>query len=169
MGNIQELPFNTNIDKFIHFRNKKIIKKNIQYNSFLELNTKDSLSYNGVKTSYDDSENDANDKKIECNIPNLSIENVNSDFKNSRMSIIFEWKEPANTVYLTGSFANWNHRFIMRKINDKFELLLVKFINLILRNYPGVNMNINSLLTINGDIQYLIQLSVIEMETLIIS
>ncbi len=41
----------------------------------------------------------------------------------------FLWKEEGNEVFLTGSFANWNHRFLMKKSGNEHIL------NLVCQNY----------------------------------
>jgi hypothetical protein len=48
------------------------------------------------------------------------------DAKEIKVKTMFEWREGGNTVYITGSFANWSQLFAMNKIaNNKFELCLV--------------------------------------------
>jgi hypothetical protein len=37
----------------------------------------------------------------------------------------FEWRDYGKSVYVTGSFANWNQFFQMNYTNDKYELILV--------------------------------------------
>jgi hypothetical protein len=53
-----------------------------------------------------------------------------SSFKDlNTVKTYFEWRDEAKVVYVTGSFANWNQYFQMNKYNDKFELLLVYYVN----------------------------------------
>lgn len=47
------------------------------------------------------------------------------DKSDIKIPTLFEWKEGGNTVYLTGSFCNWNQKFLMNQVNNKFEFILV--------------------------------------------
>jgi len=54
-------------------------------------------------------------EKIECSQPNSNIVSTN-----------FEWREGGEVVYLTGSFVNWEQKFLLRKnlVDHKFEVCL---------------------------------------------
>jgi hypothetical protein len=77
----------------------------------------------------------------------------------------FEWRDDGKTVFLTGSFANWNQFFQMNKYNDKFELILVYLLNL--RTCQEVCININSLIQTGSSVD-IVQLLMMGMEILII-
>lgn len=47
-------------------------------------------------------------------------------FQTSFAPVTFIWKDPAETVYLTGNFCNWKQKFLMQKINNEFFLILVR-------------------------------------------
>lgn len=47
------------------------------------------------------------------------------EIKDLKVSTPFEWREGGSSVYLTGSFCNWNQKFLMNQSNNKFELSLV--------------------------------------------
>jgi len=106
--------------------------KNI--NSFLEINTKESSSYRGIKTIYNENSekntielNSNKDKRTEKTTDCTSITtNICVDYSTFKIPFIFHWTEPAGVVYLTGSFSNWTQWFMMNKIGyDKFDLTLV--------------------------------------------
>ena len=56
------------------------------------------------------------------------IDQKSSKRKESEITVptLFEWKEGGNTVLLTGSFCNWNERFMMEKNykTDNFEFTI---------------------------------------------
>ncbi len=41
----------------------------------------------------------------------------------------FEWNEGGKSVYLACSFSNWSQWFVMNKIDNKFEINLVRLLN----------------------------------------
>lgn len=53
-------------------------------------------------------------------------ETQDNSFNNDIIPTVFEWKERANIVFLTGSFCNWKKMFKMIKINNTFQLIIVK-------------------------------------------
>ncbi len=95
---------------------------------------KDNSSYKGVKTDIDTSNksmNSRDDKESTNEVTEISFNGNDkidgTDIKDQKVPTLFEWKEEGgeNVVYLTGSFCNWNQKFLMKKDNYKFELNLV--------------------------------------------
>lgn len=107
-------------------------------NSFLEINTKESSSYRGIKTIENEDSSEKNtteeinkrEKRTEKTTNCTSVtENVCVDESCIKIPTNFEWKESAGVVYLTGSFSNWTQWFMMsKKSHDLFELTLVLFV-----------------------------------------
>jgi len=130
MGNKQNSEsenFKENLSNFMRDKMEAIKK-----NSYIELDTKATSSYSGIRTSinennyslYEDRIHSLSSSQEKLNAEELST-NVN---ENEDVSIIFEWKEPASTVYLIGSFGNWKQRFFMDKYGDSFRIILVIFL-----------------------------------------
>lgn len=138
MGNHHNL---SSEDKKKLIQNINFTKKNANYvsddtgkNSFLEIITKQSSSYKGIRTVcnhdsdrapsvHKDFINKGTEPTTNCS--SLAT-NVSVDYTNFKIPTLFEWKEPSGVVYLTGSFSNWNQRFILsKKADDRFELVLV--------------------------------------------
>ena len=128
MGNQQELDkdkFNINI--------KDILNKvtSLKKNSYMELDTRATSSYSGIRTNYDNSSlNEEKINSIYSSEEKLYSGNFSTTIINENIPTKFEWKEAAGIVYLVGSFGNWNQRFIMNKVGNTFELILVIKINL---------------------------------------
>jgi hypothetical protein len=86
---------------------------------------RDSLSsYKGVKTETcsDGSNVIMKDTTESSTIINNGEKN---EVKDNKVQTIFEWKEGGNSVYVTGTFSNWNQWFLMNRINNNFEITLV--------------------------------------------
>ncbi len=75
-----------------------------------------SSDFTGIKTS----KNKENSEK------STDSSNENEEKYKNRVPTLFEWKDEAETVFLTGSFCDWNQRFILNKnkYTDNFDLLL---------------------------------------------
>lgn len=58
--------------------------------------------------------------------PESNTETQDNSFNNDIIPTVFEWKENANIVFLTGSFCNWKKMFKMIKINNTFQIIIVK-------------------------------------------
>jgi hypothetical protein len=89
-------------------------------------NLKDSLSsYKGIKTIKDsdiDMIKEVSTKDgTECQTISDNIE-----LKDLKIPTLFEWKEGGENVYVAGNFSNWSQWHMMNKINNKFELIMVK-------------------------------------------
>jgi hypothetical protein len=143
MGNQQNYDPENILEKFSNSIKTKV--KSFKKNSYMELDTKSSSNYSGIRTNttdhdneYDNDDDNDNDDSLKGEreiIHSQSIsssseeknENNSKNFNNKNVSIIFEWKEPASTVYLIGSFGNWKQRFIMDKSGISFRLKLVFF------------------------------------------
>jgi hypothetical protein len=87
-------------------------------------------SYKGIKSQVDS--NDVIMKELktvsspsECS---QAEKEKNSDVQTPptevKIPTTFAWKEGGNTVYLTGSFDNWQARILMNKINNEFVVVL---------------------------------------------
>jgi len=121
MGNQQN---SSNPEKKREKKDVIIDTKNNINSSFITMTNKDTTSsYKGVKTCGENSINELEkdlkeEETTECQtIPENKIE--------IKLPTLFEWKEGGSIVYITGSFSNWSQWFIMTKINNKFELILV--------------------------------------------
>jgi hypothetical protein len=96
---------------------------------------KDNISsYKGVKTDQSCTSGLSLDKESTNEVTdneNGDNQTVNShkikvtDVKDQKVPTRFEWKEGGNNVYLTGTFCNWNQKFLMSADSNKFELILV--------------------------------------------
>ena len=77
-----------------------------------------SSDFTGIKTSKN-KENSVDEKSTDSS-------NENEEKYKNRVPTLFEWKDEAETVFLTGSFCDWNQRFILNKnkYTDNFDLLL---------------------------------------------
>ena len=76
-----------------------------------------SSDYTGIKTS----------KNQETSEEEKSTDYSNNEEKyKKRVPTFFEWKDGGETVFITGSFCDWNQRFILNKnkYTDNFDLLL---------------------------------------------
>lgn len=57
---------------------------------------------------------------------NNSSTTTQETFQTPLSPVTFLWKDPAQTVYLTGNFCNWKQKFLMQRINNEFILILVR-------------------------------------------
>ena len=76
-----------------------------------------SSDFTGIKTS----------KNQETSEDEKSTDSSNNEEKyKKRVPTLFEWKDGGETVLITGSFCDWNQRFILNKnkYTDNFDLLL---------------------------------------------
>ena len=76
-----------------------------------------SSDFTGIKTS----------KNQETSEEEKSTDYSNNEEKyKKRVPTFFEWKDGGETVFITGSFCDWNQRFILNKnkYTDNFDLLL---------------------------------------------
>ncbi len=76
-----------------------------------------SSDYTGIKTS----------KNQETSEDEKSTDSSNNEEKyKKRVPTLFEWKDGGEAVFITGSFCDWNQRFILNKnkYTDNFDLLL---------------------------------------------
>ena len=89
---------------------------NFRDNSLLSFDS-DELEYNGIKSSEESLEENENifcggeDDLGKNNILNDSIK-VNGQ---NKIPVTFEWELEGNSVYLSGSFCNWEQYFLMEK------------------------------------------------------
>jgi hypothetical protein len=129
MGNQQIYDSENILNKFT----KSIKKvKSLKKNSYMELDTKSTSYYSGIRNINSDNDFENDDSYEERDRENIhsissSEEKNKNDFINKDVPVVFEWNEPASAVYLIGNFGNWNQRFIMDKIGDSFKLILVIF------------------------------------------
>ena len=87
-------------------------KSDIFFDSLLN-NSYNSSNYNNINSSI--SEENSNSNNI---FNKLLIEKKNKNEKNNnnKLSVTFEWDNGGNSVYLSGSFCNWNQLFIMKNM-----------------------------------------------------
>ncbi len=134
MGNLQT---KSNSEKKKEKREVIIDTKNDLKSSFTASTNKIiNLTSSGEKTCCEKSKSDLNknyqeEETTECQtIPDSKIE--------IKLPTTFEWKEGGSIVYITGSFSNWSQWFIMTRINNKFELVLVKKFPTFLRTLKNI-------------------------------
>jgi len=83
-------------------------------------------SYKGIKSSFNEGDgtgklSTSSDTVDPVTISDSSNLNQDPNLVNTR----FVWKEGGNNVYMTGSFVNWNQRFLMTKEDNDYVLELV--------------------------------------------
>ena len=132
MGNQQASNLNSEISEKGKIRINIKSKNNENSKENTKEITKDSIStFNGIKSkeislekidySTKESTHISTKESNECEtIPE------NLDFKDQEIPTLFEWKEGGENVYIAGDFSNWSQWHLMNKINNKFELFLVK-------------------------------------------
>lgn len=66
--------------------------------------------------------------------------------QSEKVPTVFEWIGTSESVYLTGSFCNWKHKFKMNFIQNSSRLVLVSItpIMFFIRAYQEANTSINS-------------------------
>lgn len=70
-----------------------------------------------------------------------------------KVPTVFEWIGASESVYLTGSFCNWKHKFKMNFIQNSSRLILVRINNIdfcVIRVYQEANISISLLSTASG-------------------
>ena len=77
-----------------------------------------SSDFTGIKTSKNKESSDE-EKSTDSS-------NENDEKYKKRVPTLFEWKDGGENVFITGSFCDWNQRFILNKnkYTDNFDLLL---------------------------------------------
>ena len=110
-----------NNEKFKEKDMNKIINMEIEKDNFYNYNKdkeKDNNSNNGNQKEINKNSSGA---KTDCQtIPE------NLEINEKKFPTLFEWKEGGENVCVAGSFSNWNQWHVMKKINNKFVLTLVK-------------------------------------------
>ena len=83
-------------------------------------------SYNGLKSKSFNTDTD-NNSDSKSNYSNNSSNNTNLRETTVKVQTQFKWTEGGNSIFLTGSFSNWNQYFLMVKNEQtrEFELTLV--------------------------------------------
>ena len=94
-------------------------------------------SYKGVKTDASSASGNSSYEKESTNDVTGTDSSVVVDareLKDVKVQTNFEWKEGGSHIYLTGSFCNWNQKFLMTQnvLGNKFEINLVRFFSVIL-------------------------------------
>ena len=51
---------------------------------------------------------------------------LSEDCQENIFQTIFEWKESGNNIYMSGTFCNWNSKFLLHKIGNNHELIIVR-------------------------------------------
>jgi hypothetical protein len=91
-------------------------------------------SYKGVKTDVScesikcEKDLSSTNCTINCvsNESTIATESKIEEVKEVKVSTVFQWKEGGGTVFMTGSFCNWNQKFLMGKVNNNYEVVLVR-------------------------------------------
>ena len=88
-------------------------------------------SYKGIKSQGDSNDVIMKDPKTisspsesSSQVENMKSTETQIHQSENKYQTTFIWKEPGNTVYLTGSFDNWQSRILMNKINNEFIVVL---------------------------------------------
>ena len=93
---------------------------------------KDNSSYRGVKTDMSSQSGHSIEKESTNEITETSVNDAHGgekiEMKEIKIPTNFEWREGGTNVFLTGSFCNWNQKFLMTQVNTKFEITLVNII-----------------------------------------
>lgn len=104
---------------------RKSEKKNDLFSLF-QINTS---SYTGIKSDIS-SQINVKENKESFKSMTLSEEIVEKKLEyqitDQKIKTTFYWKEPGNTVYITGNFSNWSQWFLMNKKGKEYSLILVK-------------------------------------------
>jgi hypothetical protein len=90
-------------------------------------------SYKGVKTDASSaSGNSSYEKESTNDVTGTDISVDARELRHAKVQTNFEWKEGGSQVYLTGSFCNWNQKFLMTQnvLGNKFEINLVRFFSI---------------------------------------
>jgi hypothetical protein len=138
---INGAPENSQLDKKIngddtsskHVQNGKTNKMNTIFShskndsGFFKDNVS---SYKGVKTDVSSMSGNSSfeiESTKDVTASQITTNPEHRDMKDVKVQTIFEWKDEGTNVYLTGSFCNWNQKFLMTEspIGNKFELSLV--------------------------------------------
>jgi hypothetical protein len=104
---------------------------------------KDNISYNGISSEFSSPKTKENLDKINANRRTFIFQEQSStDEERSQFELkekkeitkpnsnvvptSFEWREAGENVYLTGSFVNWDQKFLLRRnlVEHKFEICL---------------------------------------------
>jgi len=96
-----------------------------------DLFCKDNTSYKGILSKHSgssDGQSTAAKKtsKDTCEEEQSTVETINNnrELNDMKVQVNFEWRDEGNVVYLTGNFCNWSQKFLMTKVNNRFELSL---------------------------------------------
>ena len=97
--------------------------KQFRDNSLLSFD-ENSIDYDGIITteesSIDEEKNDEDKDIYQC-IPDKNQININKPkVDKNKVPVTFEWDQGGNSVYVTGSFCNWEQFFLMEKSQMEF-------------------------------------------------
>jgi hypothetical protein len=101
-----------NMDK-THSKESWFVKDDSSYKGFLSIKS---------ESSEGRSKAEKKDSKETCDEDYTTTETVHLDTKDIKVPTHFEWKEDGHVVYVTGSFCNWGQKFLMNKVNNRFEV-----------------------------------------------
>ena len=98
-----------------------------QDNSLLSYE-ENSIDYDGIKISKENLEADKdniynNYEENNNSIIEKDILDIKSNSKLNKVPVTFEWELGGNSVFLTGSFCNWNQFFLMKKNENGKHIL----------------------------------------------
>jgi hypothetical protein len=103
--------------------------KQFRDNSLLSFDD-NSIDYDGVITTEEssiDEENNDEDKDIFQCIPDKNNNNIiKPQVDKNKVPVTFEWDQGGNSVYVTGSFCNWEQFFLMKKKPNGHHSLTLK-------------------------------------------
>ena len=103
--------------------------KQFRDNSLLSFDD-NSIDYDGVITteesSIDEEKNDEDKDIFQC-IPDKNNNNIiKPQVDKNKVPVTFEWDQGGNSVYVTGSFCNWEQFFLMKKKPNGHHSLTLK-------------------------------------------
>jgi len=98
---------------------KEADNKSMNYSGFF---IKDTSTYNGVRSSGGHDVDNSTEKETS---PLSTINDHKIITEGNLVTTTFRWLEGGENVYLSGSWVNWNQRFIMTKSGNEFIIELV--------------------------------------------
>ena len=96
-----------------HSKDSWFMKEETSYKGFLSIKSESSEGPSKAEKKVDSKETCEDE---------TTTETVQLDTKDVKITTHFEWKDDGHVVYVTGSFCNWSQKFLMNKVNNRFEL-----------------------------------------------
>jgi hypothetical protein len=128
MGNQQNTSlFDKNFGNITNSTDNKEEKEDDKHKDMKPLLDDSTKNLKGT-TSENITTTDYNDKSISNDTTSVvtgTNNEIKTDTQETKVATNFEWREGGKVVYISGSFSNWTHWFIMKKNeNGFFELVL---------------------------------------------